>query len=83
MNLLAGGAMNESINSTLLGLPPIPSVAEDLIVMRDIILAEYTNAKFTLRISAAKNAVRLVREAKAKGICVTAEVDTTSFYINR
>jgi len=39
---LSGGAMNEGINSTILGLPPLPSVAEDIIVSRDILMAEYT-----------------------------------------
>ena len=41
-SLAAGGAMNESFTSTLLGLQGIPNVAEDLIVMRDIMLAEFT-----------------------------------------
>jgi len=71
---LAGGAMNESINSTLLGLPPIPSVAEDLIVMRDILLAEYTDSKVHIAHISSKNSVQMVRDAKKKGIKVTAEV---------
>jgi len=76
---LSGGAMNESINSTLLGLPPIPSIAEDLIVMRDIILAEYTKGKIHIAHISTKKAVQLVREAKAKGIHVTAEVTPHHF----
>ena len=76
---LGGGAMNESINSTLLGLPPIPSIAEDLIVIRDIILAEYTKSKIHIAHISTKKAVRLVREAKAKGIRVTAEVTPHHF----
>lgn len=71
---LAGGAMNESINSTLLGLPPIPSVAEDLIVMRDILMAEYTDAKVHIAHISSKKSVEMVRDAKKKGIKVTAEV---------
>src|SRR3989339_29842 len=71
---LSGGAMNESINSTLLGLPPIPSIAEDLIVMRDIIVAEYTKGQIHIAHISTKRAVQLVREAKAKGIRVTSEV---------
>ncbi len=63
---LAGGAMNEGLNSTLLGLPPIPSVAEDLIVSRDIQMAEYTGGKVHIAHISTKNAVQLVREAKAK-----------------
>ncbi|HMN24335.1 MAG TPA: dihydroorotase, partial [Ignavibacteriaceae bacterium] len=71
---LAGGAMNESINSTLLGLPPIPSVAEDLIVMRDILMAEYTDAKVHIAHISSKKSVEMVRDAKKKGIKVSAEV---------
>jgi dihydroorotase len=71
---LAGGAMNESINSTLLGLPPIPSVAEDLIVMRDILMAEYTDAKVHIAHISSKKSVEMVSEAKKKGIKVSAEV---------
>ena len=76
---LSGGAMNESINSTLLGLPPIPSIAEDLIVMRDIILAEYTKSKIHIAHISTKRAVQLVRQAKARGIRVTAEVTPHHF----
>ena len=71
---LAGGAMNESINSTILGLPPIPSVAEDLIVMRDILIAEYADAKVHIAHISTKKSVEMVREAKKKSIKVTAEV---------
>ena len=76
---LAGGAMNESINSTILGLPPIPSLAEDLIVMRDILVAEYTGAKIHIAHISTKKSVEMVRHAKAKGIKVTAEVTTHHF----
>lgn len=76
---LAGGAMNESINSTILGLPPIPSLAEDLIVMRDILVAEYTGAKIHIAHISTKKSVEMVRVAKAKGIKVTAEVTPHHF----
>ena len=76
---LSGGAMNESINSTLLGLAPIPSIAEDLIVMRDIIIAEYTKSKIHIAHISTKKAVQLVREAKVKGIRVTTEVTPHHF----
>ena len=70
---LAGGAMNEGINSTMLGLPPIPSVAEELIVSRDILLSEYTGGKIHIAHISTKKSVEMVREAKRKGINVTAE----------
>ena len=76
---LAGGAMNESINSTLLGLPPVPSVSEDLIVIRDILMAEYTGGKVHIAHISTKNSVQMVREAKNKGISVTAEVTPHHF----
>lgn len=76
---LAGGAMNESINSTILGLPPIPSIAEDIIVIRDILVAEYTGAKIHIAHISSKRSVEMVREAKARGIKVTAEVTPHHF----
>ncbi|MEI7812372.1 MAG: dihydroorotase [Ignavibacteria bacterium] len=76
---LAGGAMNEGVMSTFLGLPPLPSVAEDLIVMRDILLAEYTGGRVHIAHISTKNAVDMVRQAKKKGINVTAEVTPHHF----
>lgn len=76
---LADGAMNESFNSTMLGLPGIPSVAEDLIVTRDILLAEYTGGKLHIAHISTANAVELVRAAKKKGVKVTAEVTPHHF----
>ncbi len=76
---LAGGSMNEGLNSTMFGLSPIPSVAEDLIVMRDILMAEYVGGKVHIaHISTAKS-VDMVREAKRNGVSVTAEVTPHHF----
>jgi dihydroorotase len=71
---LAGGSMNESVVSTELGLPSIPTVAEDLIVMRGILLAEYTGGKLHVAHISSKRSVELIREAKKRGVDVTAEV---------
>ncbi|MGD1007186.1 MAG: dihydroorotase [Ignavibacteriaceae bacterium] len=76
---LAGGAMNEGINSTRLGLPPIPSIAEDLIVIRDIMVSEYTGGKIHIAHISTKKSIELVREAKKKGLKVTAEVSPHHF----
>ena len=76
---LAGGAMNEGINSTLLGLPPVPSIAEDLIVIRDILMAEYTGGKIHIAHISTKKSIEMVREAKKKGLAVTAEVTPHHF----
>jgi len=70
---LAGGSMNESFVSTELGLPSIPTVAEDLVVMRGILLAEYTGGKIHIAHISSKRSVELVREAKIRGVDVTAE----------
>ncbi|MCC6549061.1 MAG: dihydroorotase [Ignavibacteriaceae bacterium] len=71
---LAGGAMHEGITSTKLGLPGIPSIAEELTVSRDIMMAEMTGARVHIAHISTAKAVQLVREGKAKGIKVTAEV---------
>lgn len=76
---LAGGAMNEGMNSTLFGLPPIPSVSEDIIVIRDILLAEYTGGKIHIAHISTKKSVELVRDAKRKGLNVTAEATPHHF----
>jgi dihydroorotase len=76
---LAGGSMNEGLNSTRLGLPPSASVSEDLIVMRDILMAEYTGANLHIAHISTAKAVQMVREAKAKGIKVTAEATPHHF----
>lgn len=76
---LADGSMNEGINSTQLGLAGLPSVSEDIIVSRDILMAEYTGGKIHIAHISTKNSVNLVREAKKKGIRVTAEVTPHHF----
>ncbi|OGU30162.1 MAG: dihydroorotase [Ignavibacteria bacterium GWA2_35_9] len=76
---LTGGSMNEGLNSTTLGLNPIPSVSEDLIVMRDILMAEYTGGKVHIAHISTKRSVEMVRQAKKKGIKVTAEVTPHHF----
>lgn len=79
---LADGHMNESETSTFLGLSGIPTVAEDLTVMRDIIMAEYTGARVHIAHISSKNAVDLVRQGKKKGIKVTAEVTPHHFTLS-
>lgn len=71
----ASGQMNESTTSTALGLKGIPALAEELMVARNISIAEYTDAKIHLAgISTAKS-VELIRKAKARKINVTASVN--------
>lgn len=73
-SLVEGGAMNEGKISAKLGLPGRPSVAEDIAVMRDIMLAEYAGARIHIAHISSKNAVNIVREAKKRGVKITAEV---------
>lgn len=76
---LSDGAMNEGYTSTLLGLAGIPNVAEDIIVMRDIMMAEFIGGKVHIAHISSKNSVEMVRQAKKKGIQVTAEATPHHF----
>ncbi|MGH1363008.1 MAG: dihydroorotase [Calditrichia bacterium] len=67
------GHMNEGFVSTCLGLGGIPTVAEDIMIARDIMLAEYSGGRFHVAHISSGKAVDLVRQAKARGINVTAE----------
>jgi dihydroorotase len=78
---LAGGAMNESFNSTMLGLPPMPAVGEDIIVARDILMSDYVDGLLHIAHISTKGACELVREAKAKGLKVTSEVTPHHFIL--
>jgi dihydroorotase len=72
--LTDGALMHEGAVSTKLGLRGWPRVAEDIIVARDILLAEATGARYHVAHVSSRGAVRILREAKARGIKVTAEV---------
>ena len=71
--LSAGGSMNEGFVSTELGLQGIPNIAEDTIIARDIIIADYTGTTLHIAHVSTAGAVRLIRDAKERGIQVTAE----------
>jgi dihydroorotase len=73
-HLSKDGAMNEGVVSTELGIPGAPAAAEDVMVARDILLAELTGAHVHIAHLSTATAVRLVRDAKARGVRVTAEV---------
>jgi dihydroorotase len=66
--------MHEGRVSTELGLRGIPAQAEDIMVARDIALAELTGGRLHIAHLSTAGAVRLVRDAKARGLRVTAEV---------
>ncbi|MGB9859315.1 MAG: dihydroorotase [Moorellaceae bacterium] len=74
LNLVAGGVMHEGYMSTVLGLRGIPTAAEEVMVARDLILAELTGGRLHLAHLSTAGAVRLVKWAKERGVRVTAEV---------
>ena len=74
LHLSEGGCMNEGLVSTQLGLPGIPAAAEDVMVARNLALAELTGARLHLAHLSTIGSVRMVREAKSRGLRVTAEV---------
>lgn len=73
-HMTAGAQMHEGAVSTRLGLKGWPREAEDIIVARDILLNERIRARYHVAHLSTKGAARLVREAKSRGIPVTAEV---------
>ncbi len=73
-SLVEEGSMNECHRSAMLGLKGRPTVAEDIAVMRDILLAEYAHARFHVAHISSAQAVDIVRQAKKRGVRVTAEV---------
>lgn len=72
-SLSHGGLMNEGPVSTLLGLRGIPDVAEEIMIARDVMLAELTGGRVHIAHVSTAGSVRLIREAKRRGISVTAE----------
>jgi dihydroorotase len=72
-HLSAGGVMNEGFVSTELGLTGIPAIAEEVMVARDCLLAEYTGGAVHIAHVSTAGSVRLIRAAKARGVRVTAE----------
>ena len=71
--LAAGGAMNEGIISARLGLKGVPAEAEEIMVIRDILLARLTGGHVHLCHMSTKGSVELIRWGKERGIRVTAE----------
>jgi dihydroorotase len=72
--LAAGGAMHEGLVATRLGLKGIPAAAEEIMVARDLLLAELTGGHVHLCHMSTRGSVELIRRAKDRGVRVTAEV---------
>src|SRR5205809_4048277 len=79
LNLSKGGVMHEGMYSTRLGLKGIPAAAEETMVSRDLILTQLTHSKYHVAHLSTRGAIEMVREAKAAGMRVTAEVTPHHF----
>ncbi|GAB6100712.1 dihydroorotase [Halanaerocella petrolearia] len=78
-NLAGDGVVHEGYYSTMTGLDSIPASAEDVMVARDISLAEETDSRVHIAHISTKGSVELVRQAKARGVEVTCEVTPHHF----
>ncbi|MBM7855139.1 dihydroorotase [Desulfohalotomaculum tongense] len=78
-SLVAEGVMHQGYQSTVLGLPGMPAEAEEVMVARDIILAEATGCRVHIAHISTAGAVELVRQAKKRGVKVTCEVTPHHF----
>jgi dihydroorotase len=79
LGLSRGGSMNEGIIATRLGLTGIPNAAEDVMIARDLFLAELTGGRLHIQHVSTRRGVELIRAAKAAGVRVTAEATPHHF----
>ncbi|APG26893.1 dihydroorotase [Syntrophotalea acetylenivorans] len=77
--IVGGGVMNDGFVATELGLKGIPWVAEDAMVARDVMLAEFTGARLHVAHVSTRGAVEIIRAAQKRGVAVTAEVTPHHF----
>jgi dihydroorotase len=77
--LSAGGDMHEGVESVRLGLRGIPRASEDVMVARDLLLAELTGVRYHVAHISSKNSVEMVAFAKSKGLRVTTEATPHHF----
>ncbi|MFO0753400.1 MAG: dihydroorotase [Thermodesulfovibrionales bacterium] len=73
LTLTDDGVMNEGVLSATMGLKGVPAAAEEIMVARDILLAEMTGGKLHIAHVSSEGSVRLIRQAKERGVRVTAE----------
>ena len=79
LNLSAGGDMHEGAKSVRWGLRGIPAASEDIIVARDLLLAELTGARYHVAHISTRNAIGMVQFARSKGLPVTCEATPHHF----
>lgn len=68
------GMVNEEVNSTRLGLKGIPALSEELQIIRDLYILEYTGGKLHIPTISTKKSVELIKDAKKKGLNITCSV---------
>ena len=82
-NTLKGiGIANEGVVSTKLGMKGIPALAEELQVARNLFLLEYTGGKLHIPTISTQGSIKLIKEAKAKGLQVTCSVAVHNLVLN-
>ncbi len=79
LHLSAGGDMHEGLQSVRLGLRGIPAASEDVMVARDILLAELTGARYHVAHISSRHSVEMVAFAKSQGLAVTSETTPHHF----
>jgi dihydroorotase len=82
LNLSAGGDMNEGAQSVRWGLRGIPAAAEDVMVARDLLLAELTGARYHVAHISTRRAVAMVERARESGLAVTCEATPHHFALS-
>ena len=75
------GHMHEGAVSTKLGLKGIPSIAEEIMVDRDINICEYTNSRFHLSYLSTKGSAERIKKAKSKGLKISADVALHNLFL--
>jgi dihydroorotase len=73
LELVGEGVMNEGFTSTELGLKGIPRIAEEIAIAREALLSEYTGAPIHICHVSSKGSVRIIQDAKARGVKITCE----------
>jgi dihydroorotase len=73
LDLSRAGTMNESLNSTRMGLLGKPNISEDIQIIRDLLLSELTDSRVHIQHVSTAYGVEMIRQAKSRGVQVTAE----------
>ncbi|MFN7014334.1 MAG: dihydroorotase, partial [Bacteroidia bacterium] len=81
-SIAGNGKVNEGITSTKLGLKGIPALAEELMIERDIYLAEYADAPLHFTCISAARSVEIIKKAQQRGLKITSDVAAHNLYFD-